>query len=310
MGVPSIKSLYGWNWGAFALHLTFFIVFAVWLNIVLSSNFTSATLERIAVEEPVDPNQLQTSINFPIKLQSIGSVNVPWLILSFFAITFVFHLLYATDFFGTGLYSKAIGQGWNPYRWLEYGISASIMIFILAILSGCRDINSFIPIIVACAITQGFGFLNEKSMVNYSNFYRATLETAATAGKEGVADMAMQGLKAARETILTGTGLAWPLLAFGAWFPILFTIVFVIQDANGYDKAVPTWVPVIVALQLFYYTTFGFVQAWQVNAVRKLTALPNYASVEKWYILLSFISKATLGSVLAYGLISRQNDAS
>ena len=305
----TIQSVKAWNWFGFGTHLALFIAFVIWLTIALKPAFRDADVYRIAVAEPANPSDLQTSINFPIKLQGIGSINVPALLYSFFGVTFFFHLLYATDFFGAGYYSKAILQGWNPFRWLEYGISATIMILILALLSGCRDINSFLPIMVACAVTQGFGFLIEKNIIQYG-YAKSVFETMSIQkGTEALETFVGSTLKSARTTVLAATGIAWPLLLIGVWVPILYTISMVIQDANGYDKSVPTWVPVIVALQLFYYTCFGFVQSWQVDRVRKFLDLPRYFTVEKLYLLLSLTAKATLGGVLAYGLLLRQSDA-
>ena len=53
-------------------------------------------------------------------------------------------------------------------------------------------------------------------------------------------------------------------------------------------------------LTLVFYISFGFVQVFQV-----LGKFPTYEHVEGMYILLSFVSKATLGMLVTSGIIAR-----
>lgn len=318
----AIRSLKIWNWSAASVHFICFVFFACWLFIQVKSPFRSATIFRIGVA-PIDtPDQLKESIDFPANLRSLFKANIPILILLFFGFTVVFHVLYASDFFGAGYYTKFLQQGWNPVRWLEYAISASIMIFIIGTLSGARDITTLTAFVTVVAITQGFGFLIEKQFLGYTtaklnsaNALKA-LEGSSVLAK-GVSSSALaewlstaqSALSTIRSSIFTSTGLAWGLILVSTWVPILYQITEIIRDANALDSSVPTWVPIVVVLQLVQFSCFGFVQAWQVDKVAKFLDLPNFAAVEKWYILLSFMAKVALGGFISYGLVQRQNAA-
>ena len=85
-------------------------------------------------------------------------IDLFWLTAAFTAVTALAHLAYATNGFGTGFYLKSIKNGSNPLRWLEYGVSASCMAVILAVLSGIRLRNYIIIIFLAtfAQMLQGY----------------------------------------------------------------------------------------------------------------------------------------------------------
>ena len=122
-----------WNLIASGVHFAAFIFAATYLK----SEDSKAITYRNAFDDTV--NNI-SKVDVPIKLEQSGTANLKYLIVAFFAITSLSHLAYATDFGGRGYYSKAIlGRGWNPYRWFEYSISASIMIYIISRVSGTKE---------------------------------------------------------------------------------------------------------------------------------------------------------------------------
>jgi hypothetical protein len=96
-----------------------------------------------------------------------------WLIISFHMLSFFFQLLAAmTDPYpslwnwkGFSLfgyrYSKMIESGKNPLRFIEYGISASIMLMTIAIINGIFDIHMIFAIAVLTASCQLSGLVVE-----------------------------------------------------------------------------------------------------------------------------------------------------
>lgn len=110
------------NWMAFAAHvLTLVGVVIIFSLMDPPHNFT---LSRSAVKGPNQTEILGTfnpkcDINFPFELKNIASLNVYNAVLAFFVITAIAHLFYATDGFGSGLYTLMISQGWNWVRWIE-----------------------------------------------------------------------------------------------------------------------------------------------------------------------------------------------
>jgi hypothetical protein len=78
-------------------------------------------------------------------------------------------------------------------------------------------------------------------------------------------------------------------------------------DPYGNPIQVPAWVFFIVFLQLFYYATFGYIQARHISA--RLSGKPyNFSSTEHSYIGLSYFSKLSLAGGIGYGLLFRTKD--
>lgn len=274
----AIESLKQFNWYAAGAHGLAFVAFLIITIFVLKPQYKSASVYRIGATAPA-PGEDVDSLDYPTKVVRLGSINVAIWILIYFAFTVFFHVLYATDFFGNGVYSSFVTQGWNPVRWGEYAISAALMIVIIAQLAGNRDIVGLIPAFLAVFALQFCGLIVEREVV--------------------------KPLKDSFQA-LVATAIGWALLS-AAWIPILFSIITVIGDARGFASNVPAWVPIIVFLQFFQYSLFGVWQLKQLIPLVKGTPLPNFVSMEKGYIVLSFASKLALGSFIGYGLIQRQN---
>jgi hypothetical protein len=334
----SIASLKKYNLWFSGLHLTAFAVFLVYYITVIKQEFRDASVYRIGVAEVENVEDLSKSLDFPLQPVHIYSSNIPILILVFFLFTSFFHLLYGTDFFGRGTYTKFLQQGWNPVRWLEYGISAGIMIYIISLLSGIRDVTTLAPVVAAVAITQVFGYVNEKQFLNYSkalslsdqiledsknlvmpSYSMSPIESLSSATVTNyvgpsyltqLSTAAKESISASQSVITTSTNLAWILILTSAWLPILYTITTVYIDAKAQGSEIPNWVLAIIGIQLIMFTWFGVVQLKQTKvALKGVDPLPNFLDIEKQYIKLSFFSKFFLGAFIAYGLVERQNNA-
>eukprot|EP00730_Choanoeca_flexa_P017102 TRINITY_DN8194_c0_g1_i1.p1 TRINITY_DN8194_c0_g1~~TRINITY_DN8194_c0_g1_i1.p1 ORF type:complete len:218 (+),score=44.14 TRINITY_DN8194_c0_g1_i1:85-738(+) len=69
------------------------------------------------------------------------------------------HLAVATIFRAT--YEYYLQRAMNPFRWIEYSVSASVMHIMIGILSGVLDIHIILAIGFLCGTTMLFGFLQE-----------------------------------------------------------------------------------------------------------------------------------------------------
>lgn len=58
---------------------------------------------------------------------TLFQVDFAWAIFAFFALSAIAHCIVAGPRWMS--YQRELGRGRNPYRWLEYSLSASIMIF-------------------------------------------------------------------------------------------------------------------------------------------------------------------------------------
>jgi hypothetical protein len=223
-------------------------------------------------------------INYPVDAIKDGSkINVKTLVLAFFGVTALAHLLYATDFFGKGWYSAALNQGWNPFRWIEYGISASLMVAIIAPLCGQKDASSVGLIVAANAAMQGQGFLVERALI-----------------APGGPDMT---------SAYFATFVGW-LLLVAAWASILRAFFNTLNDVNKLGTyKLPSWLWGIGVVQAAFFSSFGFVQLAQLrDAAKSGDPATNFLRFEKSYLVLSFLAKTTLASILAYGLVGRNED--
>lgn len=91
-------------------------------------------------------------------------LDLGWLVISFHLLSFFFQgLAGATDYFPIlGYeYGEMIEKSKNPLRFLEYGISAAIMLMCIALLNGVTDINLIVSIAVLTSACEFCGMVVE-----------------------------------------------------------------------------------------------------------------------------------------------------
>ena len=88
------------------------------------------------------------------------SIRMAWLIAAFFLLSALAHALVA------GLlrarYEARLQNHQNPYRWLEYSLSSSLMIVAIAQLTGIADVAALVALIGVNASMIGFGWIQER----------------------------------------------------------------------------------------------------------------------------------------------------
>jgi hypothetical protein len=229
------------------------------------------------ITDPVQGVPIKTKVSF----------NIIYGCLFFFALTAYAHIFYATDGFGKGSYTKVVAQGWNPYRWAEYGISASVMSVLIGYALGVTDLAQLANFALITAAMQGSGYVVEAAL------------------KQKVIN---------RQVIIGATVAGW-LLFVALWGPLLYTFWSKVNDVNlNYNDIIdpstskplkiPNFVWFIVTFQLLNYALFGIIQAKQVSAALKGMPLA-FPKVESQYLKLSFAGKLALAGGLSYGLIFR-----
>lgn len=191
------------------------------------------------------------------------------LVIVYFMFTCFFHILYATDCFGTGKYSQALANGNNYFRWIEYAISSTIMTFLILIITGVKDFDLVI-----------FTLIINIAMI-----------------------MCGQIVEAAKDKKVKYVALAVGFICLlGISYVILRTFFTRLIQANKYGFKIPGYVYAIVFPLIAWYASFGIVSLLQVIKGG------NYLTYEKWYIFLSFLSKLNLGVFVAFGLTRPKNE--
>ena len=173
----------------------------------------------------------------------------------FLGLSALFHFLVASpQFFAR--YATGLAQSRNYFRWVEYSISSSVMIVLIAQICGVTDVVAIIALFGVNASMILFGWLQEK------------YETPGNGG--------------------------WIPFIFGCiagivpWIGLLFYVLAI--GGPGNTKA-PAFVYGIVISLFVLFNTFAIVQYLQYKKVGKWS---DYIRGEKTYITLSLVAKSAL----------------
>jgi hypothetical protein len=164
-------------------------------------------------------------------------------------------------------YVDNLKKGMNPFRWYEYAVSSSVMIFLITFLLGIWDIWSLVMIVVLNAMMIMFGYLME-----YVNQY-----TEKTTWKPFILGC------------ISG-GTPWVVL-FG-----YFAAAISATETNP-----PTFVYIIIFMYLFLFNIFALNQLLQYKRVSKWK---DYLYGERMYIVLSLIAKTLLAWIVFAGIFA------
>ena len=87
-------------------------------------------------------------------------LSIAWGVAAFLFLSAFFHLLIAT--IGAGRYRDQLSRGQNQFRWIEYSISSSIMIVLIAMLPGIYDVAALLALFGVNAGMIFFGSVQER----------------------------------------------------------------------------------------------------------------------------------------------------
>jgi hypothetical protein len=87
-------------------------------------------------------------------------ISFAWAIAAFFALSALAHFTVAGPRWAS--YQEQLLERRNPYRWLEYSLSSSIMIVLIAMLVGIADIAALVALVGVNAAMIGFGWMQER----------------------------------------------------------------------------------------------------------------------------------------------------
>ena len=173
----------------------------------------------------------------------------------FLGLSALFHFIVASpQFFAR--YSAGLSAQRNYFRWVEYSISSSVMIVLIAQVTGIADITALISIFGVNASMILFGWLQEK------------YETPGNGG--------------------------WLPFIFGCitgivpWIALAF---YVLSIGGVSDTSAPAFVYGIVFTIFVFFNSFALVQWVQYKKVGKWS---DYLRGERTYITLSLIAKSAL----------------
>jgi hypothetical protein len=191
------------------------------------------------------------------------------LLIVFTFVTGLFHVIYATH----GNYDRDVNKGLNTARWVEYSITASVMILVVAVSSGVYSLDSQILIVTAIFCCMLCGLLSQ-----YAREHRDRLDG--------------DGRK--MEFLATGVGWVLFLVAYGIIVRRFFQVAGEAPDFVKY---------IIVAMGILY-GSFGIIHLVQTSLSDTTDKTMN-RRIEGAYIIDSFVSKVLLVILLFTGLAAR-----
>lgn len=181
-------------------------------------------------------------------------LSLPLLIAIFFFLSAFFHLMIATIY--NHQYNRNLRLGINKARWVEYSLSASIMMVAIGLLVGIYDLSSLIMLFALIAITNLMGLVMEvhnqtTEITNWLSYWIGCLAGA----------------------------VPWIIVAFYMWL-----------GAHEGSKA-PTFVYWIFVSIFIFFSCFAVNMALQY---KKIGPWKNYLYGERVYIILSLVAKSLL----------------
>ena len=216
------------------------------LVVALSNDFTlPVTGTYLAGPPGTTPSESVTVLDTPIGLAVAG----------FLALSAIFHVVVASPWF-FDRYRAGLAQGHNYFRWVEYSLSSSIMIVLIAQLTGIADVVALLAIFGVNASMILFGWLQEK--------YHQP-----------------------------GDG-GWVPFIFGCIagiVPWLGVVIYVLAPGSTSDAEPPVFVYGIIASLFIFFNTFAVNQWLQYRQVGRWR---NYLVGESAYITLSLVAKSAL----------------
>lgn len=194
---------------------------------------------------------------------TLFNIQLPWLIAIFFFLSAFFHLLIATVY--NKRYNANLKLGINKSRWIEYSISASVMMVAIAILVGVYDLTSLLMIFALTGIMNLMGLIMEvhnqtTEKTNWLSYYIGCIS--------GI--------------------IPWIVIAFYFW----------LSAHKG--SAAPTFVYWIFVSIFVFFSCFAVNMVLQY---KKVGPWKNYLYGERVYIILSLVAKSLLAWQVFFGTL-------
>ena len=196
----------------------------------------------------------------------LGTLRIGPMVSIFLLISAIAHLVLASAAFKW--YRASLKKGSNYARWYEYALSSSVMIVVIAMLSGMYDIASLILIFTLNATMNLFGLMME--------LHNQTTEKT-----------------------------NWTSFIFGSIagiVPWVVITIYFLGTASANDGGAPTFVYFILGSLFFLYLLFPVNMLLQY---RKVGRWKDYLHGERMYVLLSLVAKSALAWQVFGGTLFR-----
>jgi hypothetical protein len=217
------------------------------LMLVLSNDFTLPVTRSYLEFDPATETLNPATV-------TLFDLRIGPLVASFLFISAIAHLLIATVLYDK--YVRDLKKGMNRYRWYEYSISASVMIVIIAMLTGIYDIGTLLLIFFINMMMILFGLRME-----VHNQYTEKTD--------------------------------WKPFIYGCIAGIIpWVVIFIwLFGAGGDEGGPPDFVYYIFITIAILFNSFAINMVLQYKKFRKWK---DYLYGERMYVILSLVAKSAL----------------
>jgi hypothetical protein len=226
--------------------------------------FLSRIENQVTFDATVDYMTGPPGAGFPTEKVVLWEVNLGLGVVAFLALSAFFHFLISSPMFFKR-YAAGLERNHNYFRWVEYSISSSVMIWLIAQLTGISDFSALVAIFAVNASMIMFGALQEKY-----------------------------------ETPGNGKGLPFIFGSMTGIVPWVLIAVQAFQPGSESAAEVPGFVIGIIVSLFIFFNTFAINQALQY---KQIGSWANYLKGERTYITLSLVAKSILAWQVFSGAI-------
>ena len=143
---PVFRKLRTYNWVMGALHAIQGLAV-----VALATDFTLPITAAFPEGPPGTPAPAA---------DTLFEFSVAWGVAAFLFLSALFHFIVASV--GAGRYRSQLSRGQNQFRWIEYSLSSSVMIVLIALLPGIDNIAALVALFGVNAGMIFFGSVQEK----------------------------------------------------------------------------------------------------------------------------------------------------
>lgn len=244
-----------YNVVAGSLHLLQAIGFAIVLTMLSTQVLFAVTADYLAGPPGVP---------LPPERVTLFEVNIGIGVVAFLVLSAFFHFVISSPWF-FGRYKNGLLQNRNYFRWTEYSLSSSIMIWLILAINGVTDIGALFAIFAVNAAMILFGALQEK------------YEQPGSSGLLPFIFGSMVGI-----------------------VPWILVLIYFLRPGSESEVAPPAFVVGIVISLFVFFNTFAINQWLQYKQVGKWK---SYLQGERSYITLSLVAKTALAWQVFSGAI-------
>ena len=251
------RNLFGWNLGVGLIHLVQGVVI-----LVISTSFAIPVIANVQTGPPTDGKIWTDTTTF-------FEFSFPIAIAVFLFLAAADHLLMTVPPVRRW-YEANLRRGINYARWIEYSVSASIMILLIGLLTGVNNLYAMIAIFGANAAMILFGLVMEQVNRN-------------------------------RDEVNWWPFIFGCLIGIVPWISVTISLITSTVDDRGDGDGVPGFVYVIYVTLFILFNCFAINQWLQY---RNKGRFADYLYGEKVYLVLSLVAKSALAWQIFAGTLA------